>query len=63
MANAIFASSEGCMENPATTNHPREPLASLPIPGISTRTSMTTVSANPLKARLRIICTGIRSAT
>ena len=62
IANAIFASSEGCMENPAITNQPREPLASLPIPGISTRTSMTMVSANPLNARLRISCTGIRSA-
>ena len=50
------------MENPAITNQPREPLASLPIPGISTRTSMTMVSANPLNARLRISCTGIRSA-
>ncbi len=62
IANAIFASSEGCMENPAITNQPRDPLASLPIPGTSTRTSMTMVSANPLNAMLRISCTGIRSA-
>src|SRR6478736_2510870 len=53
MANAIFASSEGCMENPANTNQPREPLASLPIPGMSTRTSMMMVIANPLNAMPR----------
>ena len=35
------------MENPATTNQPREPLATLPIPGISTRTSMTTADREP----------------
>ena len=34
IANAILASSDGCMESPATTNQPRDPLASLPIPGI-----------------------------
>ena len=33
MANAILASSDGCMEKPATTNHLREPLARLPMPG------------------------------
>ena len=33
IANAILASSEGCMERPATTNQPRDPLASVPIPG------------------------------
>ena len=63
MANAILASSDGCMDSPATTNQPRDPLATLPIPGISTRTSSTTVSAKPENARLRISCTGIRSAT
>ena len=45
MANAILASSEGCIEKPATTNQPREPLASLPIPGTSTRTSKMMVTA------------------
>ena len=61
--NAIFASSDGCIEKPAMTNQPREPLATLPIPGMSTRTSRTIETANPENARLRIICTGIRSAT
>ena len=42
------------MENPATTNQPREPLASLPIPGMSTRTSSTMVTAKPGNARPRI---------
>ncbi|CAG6930068.1 hypothetical protein PICSAR104_04083 [Mycobacterium avium subsp. paratuberculosis] len=44
MAKAILASSEGCMENPATTNHLRDPLARLPIPGTSTSTSRMTVT-------------------
>ena len=61
--NAILASSDGCMEKPATTNQPREPLATLPIPGINTRTNRMTVTAKPVKARLRMIWTGIRSAT
>ena len=39
MANAILANSDGCIEKPAITNHLREPLARLPIPGTSTRTS------------------------
>ena len=62
MANAILASSDGCMENPATTNQPREPLASLPIPGISTRISSTIVNAKPGNASRRIRLTGMRSA-
>ena len=63
IASAILASSEGCMENPAKTNQPREPLATLPIPGISTRINNTMVMANPVKANLRITDTGVRSAT
>ena len=51
IANAIFASSDGCMDNPATTNQPRDPLASLPIPGISTRTSSTMVIAKAVNAQ------------
>ena len=39
MANAILANSDGCIEKPAMTNHLREPLARLPIPGTSTSTS------------------------
>ncbi|CNJ01197.1 Uncharacterised protein [Mycobacterium tuberculosis] len=45
MANAILASSDGCIEKPATTNHLREPLARLPIPGIRTSTSKMMVIA------------------
>ena len=33
MANAILVSSEGCIEKPAITNHPREPLAACRFPG------------------------------
>jgi hypothetical protein len=62
MAKAIFASSDGCIDSPATTNQPREPLASLPIPGISTSTSSTMVIAKPVNARLRMVCTRIRIA-
>ena len=62
MAKAILVNSEGCMEKPATTNHPREPLASFPIPGMSTSTSKTMVSAKPEKAMRRMNRTGIRSA-
>ena len=62
IANAIFASSEGCIEKPATTNHPRDPLASLPIPGTSTSTSITIVTAKPENAMRRMNRTGIRSA-
>ncbi len=50
------------MDHPATTNQPRDPLATLPIPGISTRISSTMERAKPENARLRISCTGIRSA-
>jgi len=63
IANAIFANSEGCIENPDTTNQPRDPWASLPIPGMSTSTSMTMVSAKPAKAVWRISRTGTRNAT
>ena len=45
MANAILASSEGCIEKPAITNHLREPLARLPIPGTSTSTSKMIVTS------------------
>jgi hypothetical protein len=62
MANAIFASSEGCIENPPNTNHPREPLATLPIPGTSTSTSSTTLIAKPGNASLRISDIGMRNA-
>ncbi len=52
------------MENPATTNQPRDPLATVPMPGgINTNTSSTIVTANPVNARLRITCTGTRIAT
>ncbi|CKW38188.1 Uncharacterised protein [Mycobacterium tuberculosis] len=63
MANAILASSEGCIEKPATTNQPREPLASLPIPGTSTSTSITMVIAKPEKAMRRMNRTDIRRQT
>ena len=63
MAKAILASSEGCMENPPKTNQPREPLATLPIPGTSTSTSRTMVNAKAGNASLRMILIGIRSAT
>ncbi len=63
IANAILASSEGCMENPAITNQPRDPLASLPIPGTSTSTSRNNVNAKENVAVLRITRTGTRSAT
>ena len=62
MANAILASSEGCIEKPATTNHLREPLARLPIPGISTSTSKMMLIAKLAKAIRRRNRTGIRSA-
>ena len=62
MAKAILASSDGCIEKPATTNQPRDPLDSLPIPGMSTRTSMTMVSANAGNASRRMRLTGMRSA-
>ena len=51
------------MDNPATTNQPRDPLASLPIPGINTRISITIVSAKAGKAKRRMRFTGMRSAT
>ena len=44
MAKAILASSDGCIEKPAITNHLRDPLARLPIPGTSTSTSRMTVT-------------------
>ncbi len=44
IANAILASSEGCIEKPATTNHLREPLARFPMPGTSTSTSKMIVT-------------------
>ena len=50
------------MENPATTNQPREPFAIFPIPGTKTRMSRTMLKANPVKASLRITCTFILSA-
>jgi hypothetical protein len=62
IANAILVSSEGCIERPAITNHPRDPLASLPIPGINTSTSITMVTAKPVNAIRRINRTGNRSA-
>ncbi len=62
IAKAILVSSEGCIEKPATTNQPREPLASLPIPGISTSTSMAMVAAKPVNAIRRMNRTGNRSA-
>ena len=62
IANAIFASSDGCIDSPAMTNQPREPLASLPIPGINTRTSSTMLTAKPVNARLRMVCTRILMA-
>ncbi len=62
IANAILVSSEGCIEKPAMTNHPRDPLASLPIPGTSTSTSMTMVIAKAENAMRRMNRTGTRSA-
>ena len=59
---AILASSEGCMDSPATTNQPRVPLASCPMPGMSTNTSIATVVANAAKAMRRRNRTGSRSA-
>ena len=62
MAKAILATSEGCMEKPPTTNHPRDPLASLPIPGTRTSTSRIMLKAKPENAMRRMTRTGIRSA-
>ena len=50
------------MENPAITNQPREPLASLPIPGTSTRTSKTMVEREAGERQAAHQFTGIRSA-
>ena len=44
MAKAILASSDGCMEKPAMTNHFRDPLARFPMPGTSTSTNRMTVT-------------------
>ena len=62
-ANAILANSEGCMDSPPMTNHPRVPLATRPIPGISTRISNTTVTAKAANAVRRMKLTGSRSAS
>ena len=62
-AKAILVSSEGCIDRPPTTNQPRVPLASCPIPGISTRTSRTIVVANPANATRRRKLTGRRKAS
>ena len=61
-ANAILVSSEGCMDRPPTTNQPRVPLDSRPMPGISTRISSTIVTAKARKAVRRMKLTGRRSA-
>ena len=63
ITKAIFASSDGCMENPPKTNQPRVPLAIFPMPGMSTRTSKMIVVANAGKAMRRRKCTGSRKAT
>ncbi len=57
-AMAILASSEGCSDTPATTNHPRVPCDSVPMPGMSTRTSSTTVTANAGNENRRSTRTG-----
>lgn len=62
MANAILVSSDGCIDSPATTNQPREPLDSWPMPGISTSTSITIVTANAENAVLRRKLTRTRRA-
>ena len=50
------------MDKPPNTNQPRVPLATRPIPGISTRTSIPMVTANTGKAIRRMKRTGNRSA-
>ena len=62
IANAILVSSEGCMESPATTNQPRVPLDSCPMPGMSTSTSSTIVMANAENAVRRRKDTDTRRA-
>ena len=54
-ASAIFVSSEGCSESPATRNQLREPLTTAPRPGTSTSTSSTRqpASSHGLAARRR----------
>ena len=59
---AILASSEGCMDRPPTTNQPRVPLATRPMPGMSTRTSNTIVTAKARNAVRRMKRTGSRRA-
>ncbi len=63
IAIVIFAISDGCRDIPATTNHPRVPCDSVPIPGISTSTSSNTDTANAGNANRRIRRTGICKAT
>ena len=60
--NAILVSSEGCIDNPPTTNHPRVPLAIRPIPGMSTATSITMVTEKARNAVARMRRTGSLSA-
>ena len=62
ITKAILVNSEGCMDRPPTTNQPRVPLATWPIPGMSTSTSMTIVTAKAGNAIRRMKRTGNRRA-